>query len=265
MERNSEYDAFDIHVNDIFIDNDFNCREAFAPHTVEGLAASIKQSGRLLFPVTVRPGNEMKGCDLPWHLLAGHRRLMAVTKFLGWTVIPAVVARGLSEHQARLYNLKENLERKNLDLYEEASALRKLFKDEGKPSLRKIATVVQRPISWVKPRWALFTLEPAIIQYVKEGLIKGTHLAKLSRMTRQQRHKEFARIKQLHAERGGTLKVITDARVRTKGEIEAEMLRLDDAFGGSALLALWALRWAAGMATDFQYQEAISTFREKMT
>jgi hypothetical protein len=133
-----------------------------------------------------------------------------------------------------------------------------------KTSVRKIATALQKPTSWVGPRWGLFTLEPAIIQYVKEGLVRASNLTKLLRMTRSERHKEFERIKQMHAERGGTLRVLTDARVRTKGEIENEMIALDDTFGGSAVLALWALRWAAGIATDFEYREAIAHFQQKL-
>lgn len=262
MDRNKDYDAFDIPVGDIYVDTEFNCRESFAPHTVEGLADSIKQSGRLLFPLSVRPGSEMKGCNKPWHLLAGHRRLMAVTTFLNWTMVPCVIVRGLSEYEAHLFNLKENLERKNLDLWEESSALRKLF--PPKTSVRKISRMLNKPTSWVRPRWGVFDLEPAIQRYVKEGKIKANNLTKLLRMTRQARHKEFERIKQMHVERGGTLKVLTDARVRTKGEIEAEMLRLDDAFGGGAGLALWALRWASGIATDFEYQEAIQHFQQKL-
>jgi ParB/RepB/Spo0J family partition protein len=262
MNQNHDYDAFDLPVDTIYVDNAFNCREAFAPHTVEGLAASIKQSGRLLFPLSVRPGSEMKGCDRPWHLLAGHRRLTAVTKFLGWTVVPCVIVRGLSEYEAHLFNLKENLERKNLDLFEEASALRKMFPPNT--SINKISRALQKPTSWVKPRWSLFSMEPAIIQYVREGLIRASNLTKLSRMTRATRHKEFERIKQMHAERGGTLKVLTDARTRTKGEIEGEMLRLDGQFGGGAALALWALRWAAGICTDFEYQAAKDHFQSKL-
>ena len=45
---------------------------------------------------------------------------------------------------------------------------------------------------------------------------------------------------------------------------ENEMIALDDTFGGSAVLALWALRWAAGIATDFEYREAIAHFQQKL-
>ena len=52
-----------------------------------------------------------------------------MTEFLRWTEIPAYLCEGLSDHEARMLNLMENLQRKCLNVLEEARAVQKLYPD----------------------------------------------------------------------------------------------------------------------------------------
>lgn len=88
---------------------------------IKSLAADIKAHG-LLQPVLVRPvGNAFA-------LVSGHRRL-AACKSLGLKTIPCVV-RNMTDHEAYLFNLAENMQREDLspgEIAERAILLRKKF------------------------------------------------------------------------------------------------------------------------------------------
>ena len=50
-----------------------------------------------------------------------------MAEFLKWTEIPAYICEGLSDHEARMLNLVENLQRKSLNILEEARAIQNLY------------------------------------------------------------------------------------------------------------------------------------------
>ena len=86
-------------------------------------------------------GEKPAGFDYRW--LAGHRRFKAVETFLKWPCIPSMIRPGLSDHEARMLNFIENLERKDLNVLQEARALGRLY-PEG-ISLRVAAKEIKRP------------------------------------------------------------------------------------------------------------------------
>ena len=85
---------------------------------IEELAASIAEHG-LLHPVVVRM------IEGGYELVVGERRWRACQR-LGWRSIPAVV-RTLSEQAAAELALIENLQRKDLDFFEEAEGYQRLI------------------------------------------------------------------------------------------------------------------------------------------
>lgn len=93
-------------------------RRVFPQHELEELAASIRSLG-LLQPLTVRRSGE------GWELVAGERRLRAA-KLAGLTQVPCLSLQIDSQHSS-LLALVENLQRKDLDFWEEALALEKLI------------------------------------------------------------------------------------------------------------------------------------------
>ncbi|WP_253719437.1 ParB/RepB/Spo0J family partition protein, partial [Staphylococcus aureus] len=76
------------------------------------LAESIKTNG-ILQPLTVRLNKENK-----YELVAGERRLKAA-KMAGKNEVPCIVLKTSSE-QSAILALMENLQRKNLNFFEEA-------------------------------------------------------------------------------------------------------------------------------------------------
>ena len=170
MKRLAEYDVFEIPVKEIYFDVDFNCRGSFTAQSVHELAQSIEQNG-LQFPIVLQPYGEN---GFKYRLLAGHRRFRAVTVFLKWKTIPATVRSGLSEYESRILNLTENLERKDLNMLEEARAIEHLYPDGA--SLRKISTELKRPTRWVHIRLRLLKLPKAVQKWAAAGLLSAINL-----------------------------------------------------------------------------------------
>lgn len=97
-------------------------RRSFAPDGLRELADSIRELG-VLQPLTVRPlGRE-------WELIAGERRLRAA-RLAGLTHVPCIVVEADAE-QSSLMALVENLQRRDLDFWEEALALARLIEEYG--------------------------------------------------------------------------------------------------------------------------------------
>ena len=95
-------------------------RKDFDQAALESLAQSIKENG-LLQPVTVRRENG------GYTLIAGERRLRAC-KLAGLKEIPAIVTECAPEDSAVLA-LLENLQRKDLQMFEQANALVNLLRE----------------------------------------------------------------------------------------------------------------------------------------
>jgi len=195
MKRLAQYDTFELPVADIYYDNAFNCRGSFTPQSVSDLAESIKEIG-LQFPVVVQPYDK----GYKYRLLAGHRRFRAVTIFLKWSTIPAAIRSDLNEHQAALLNLTENLERKNLNMLEEARALRNLY-PEG-VSLRQAAKEVKRPTRWIHTRLRLLELPEEVQQWAAAGVLAAVNIETIHNLEtdaeRIQATKEIVRYRKTH-------------------------------------------------------------------
>lgn len=95
-------------------------RKVFRQEELEALAQSIRENG-LLQPVTVRKENGT------YYLIAGERRLRAC-KLAGLKEIPALLADCPPEDSAVLA-LLENIQRKDLHMFEQASALVNLLRE----------------------------------------------------------------------------------------------------------------------------------------
>ncbi len=86
---------------------------------LENLATSIRANG-ILQPINVRPldnGN--------FELISGERRLRAA-RVIGLTKIPCIVM-DVSDEQSALFAIIENVQRQNLDFFEEAIAIERLM------------------------------------------------------------------------------------------------------------------------------------------
>lgn len=102
--------------------NPFQPRQNFNDENLRELAQSIKTYG-LLQPILVRRGDD------GYQLVAGERRLRAC-KLLGWEQISAVI-REVNDSAMAAMALIENLQRENLDYFEEAEGYSRLLEEFG--------------------------------------------------------------------------------------------------------------------------------------
>jgi len=98
-------------------------RRHFDYDELEGLAQSIRANG-IIQPLTVR-----KTENGDYELISGERRLRAA-RLVGMTRVPAIIV-DANEEQSALLSILENLQRSDLDFFEEASALDKLLSVYG--------------------------------------------------------------------------------------------------------------------------------------
>ncbi|MBR2877304.1 MAG: ParB/RepB/Spo0J family partition protein [Clostridia bacterium] len=85
----------------------------------ENLATSIRSNG-ILQPINVRPLEDGR-----FELISGERRLRAA-RIIGVTKIPCIVM-NVSDEQSALFAIIENVQRQNLDFFEEAIAIERLM------------------------------------------------------------------------------------------------------------------------------------------
>lgn len=100
-------------------------------------------------------------------LLAGARRY-AHMKLLGctWEEISKDIRENVSDRDALILALEENLHRKNLTVMEEARAVNSLLRN--KMSIKNVATLMNRTPSWVSSRKNLFELPEEVRNVFEE-------------------------------------------------------------------------------------------------
>lgn len=126
--------------NDI-LPNPNQPRKRFDYDELEGLAQSIRANG-ILQPLMVRALENGK-----YELIAGERRLRAA-RLTGMTKIPCIV-NDISETDSAVFAVIENLQRQDLDYFEEAEALALLVSDYhmGQDELSKKLGMAQSTLS----------------------------------------------------------------------------------------------------------------------
>ncbi|HHW45643.1 MAG TPA: ParB/RepB/Spo0J family partition protein [Clostridiales bacterium] len=103
--------------------NPYQPRKEFDEYELRQLAESIRQNG-LLQPLSVR----VIGSGY-YELIAGERRLRAC-KLAGLTEVPCLLHE-VDDQQSALFSLIENLQRKDLSMFEEAEGIYRLIKLYG--------------------------------------------------------------------------------------------------------------------------------------
>lgn len=164
--------------------NRFQPRRAFSEPELAELEASIRANG-LLQPIVVRAlGNEK------WELVAGERRLRAITR-LGWTNVPVVV-RDFDDRAMLTLALVENLQRADLNPLEEAEGFQRLI-DEFGLTQQQVADAVGKDRTSITNLLRILTLQPAVKQLVAQGAISAGHARALLPVKDEVRQLELAR------------------------------------------------------------------------
>ena len=96
-------------------------RKSFDKEALRNLAKSIEYNG-ILQPLTVRRINSYE-----YELISGERRLRAAV-LVGLSVVPCIVVH-CSMRQSAVYSVVENIQREELNIFEQAEAIKMLIDD----------------------------------------------------------------------------------------------------------------------------------------
>ena len=145
--------------------NPYQPRKVFDPQALQSLANSIRQYG-IITPLTVRQVGE------DFELVSGERRLRAAT-IAGLTVVPCYIVT-VDDQQSALMALLENLQRKDLDCFEEALFLRRLC-SEFHMTQQEAAQRVGKTQSAVANKMRLLRLSPATVEVIRNNRLTERH------------------------------------------------------------------------------------------
>ena len=192
-------------------------RKSYSREDISSLAKNIKATKMLLQPIVVRKIGDK------YERIIGFRRIEAV-KELGWKEIPAIVLEDISDEQAMLIMLSENIQRENLNVYDQTVGImeyiglafelnfeevKKLLyhfrnvdsktiasdpeKSEGQRE--KMESITQKlgniSVASLINRLKVFSLKDIILAALKEGKVSYTAAVELNKISDDQKIKNF--------------------------------------------------------------------------
>ena len=258
MDAIERFSAYKIPVSEVWLQPKFNCREVITPISVEELSKSIEKHG-LQFPVVVQDDIEVPE-GYKYRLIVGFRRFTACTQFLKWTHIPANIRSGLTNTEARVLNLLENIDRKDLNILEEAHAIAAIF-PEG-TSIAEISASVRRHYRWCVVRLELLKMAPDIQEAAANGVLTQGDIYLIQSVPADSQRAVFKRIllnvKTKHAP--GRRKLYDPRPTSEEVKKRVEML----VYGGFGGFVGRLLLWAAGLGIeDAQVDQEIQDVMSK--
>ena len=146
--------------------NKYQPRKVFDESKLYELAQSIKEHG-ILQPLTVRKTDKDR-----YELIAGERRLRAAL-LVGLTSVPVIIKR-YSDEQSMVLSIIENIQRHNLNYFEEAESYRKLI-EECHLTQEELARKLGKTQSTVANKLRLLKLEPSIRNLLIENNLTERH------------------------------------------------------------------------------------------
>ncbi len=258
-----------IPMTDILMDEDFNCRGQIAPIDVVDLAKDIERQG-LIQPITVCKLDPPKEGKHYW-LLAGHRRFKAHIILKKETILCVLMDHAVDEVEARTINLAENLHRKDLNVLQQAKAIRPLFilglTEE------KIANKLGQSRGWVQIRAMLLKLPEPVQKEIEAGMISHTNIRELYaihragnmdnlyKAVRDIKDKKIRGLKRVTVNPAFTKEKMTDGKIyRLQREIERMTIKLvEHKVKG---LHTRALAWACGNLSTTDFMKSIDEWAD---
>ena len=141
-------------------------RKVFNEKALEELAKSIEQNG-IIQPILVRPMS-----DGSYQLIAGERRWRAA-RMVGLSEVPVTI-REMTDEEASVFALIENLQREDLSPVEEAEGLKSLIETYGFTQ-EEAADKVGKSRTAVTNTLRLLKLPSSVLQMLAEGKISAGH------------------------------------------------------------------------------------------
>lgn len=258
-----------IKLDDIWMDEVFNSRDKIQVQHVIDLARSIKADG-LINPILVQRKKGPKGET--YKVIAGHRRTKAclLLKTEDETLYDSIEAfiadDDMSEQQARILNLNENLARKDLSILEEAKSLIPLM-ELGMSETDIVNALPSATRGWVQVRMMLLKLpkevqEEANVKLINQTQIRDLYTLMINGMPDTCLFDEVKKAKDAKL-KGETYQIkvkkhtrnagksnVTSKHARSRSEIFTMIKHLlDNDFEG---LPTRTLAWAAGEISDLE-------------
>lgn len=253
-----KYKVSAVAMKEIFADSDFNCRGQITPFDVRELAADIADRG-LDQPITVVPYDV---CHYKFKIAAGHRRYWAF-KVNKQEFIPAMIRTDLSEVDARLLNLSENVHREDLNILQEARGMDWFVKQGWQEDT--IAARLGMSRGWVQVRKILLGLPEDIQEVAASGILNQQQIRNLYSMrSNDERYEAVRRIKDAK-ERNEKVDIAPkkkpkphEKRIRTTTEMLELQEYIQDEVGNN--LATRILGWCGGYVNSLEIHRDIREF-----
>jgi len=262
-------------MEEVWADANFNCRGEINPMDVMDLAKNIEKIG-LQSPVHVAPltGPEQTkavaetGKNYQYRLIAGYRRHRAL-RVLGKNQLPCFIRADMQdEKKARLFNLCENLQRKELDLLQEVQAIRPL-KDQGM-SENEMAQELGVSRGWVQIRTMMLAMPDDVCNEIAAYKLTNKQVRNLYSIYGTAGYEST--IKALKTMKDGKLKGrtvqvnanhvdVNKPRVRTRNDL-LQMLDHLATCGIPIGLPNRCLAWAAGEISSGQLHRSLLNYAE---
>jgi ParB family chromosome partitioning protein len=233
-----------VKLEDLRYDQEFNCRGVIDPESCRDLAASIEKEG-LLQPLVIRVNTVG---PQPWHIVAGHRRFIAVT-LLGWDEVTCGVIE-IDDLGAQRANFRENLDRKDMTPSQEMRSILKIYGKE--PDAGHVAAELGRSRKWVNERLSIRKLEERIQREIDSKALTALDVSLLIVSHPDHRWDIVERLKAAHAIGRSTKSVARELKLRTRVRGKREILKavkVLEALGKSP--SGWeAMRWCMGEVSN---------------
>lgn len=180
-EEFSELLVYNIPLTEIFADEEWNCRGYIDPLDVWELAKDIASKG-LIQPIVLQPWDKVKGKK--FRIVCGYSRFKATVmnskKDQNIKAIKAIIKNGLSELDASVLNLSENLMRRNLNVMQEAKTIKKFYTAGWTPG--EVQRKTGLTYHWIQTRMMALDLPEELQKEAAAGMITQTQIRELSKM-----------------------------------------------------------------------------------
>ena len=143
---------------ELILPNQYQPRKVFNEESISELAESIKSYG-IIQPLTVRKTDN----EHIYELIAGERRLRAAKK-AGLKEVPTIIVE-LEDDDSAAIALLENLQREDLNFFEEALAYDNLIKDHGYTQ-EQLAESIGKKQSTIANKLRILKLDKEIIDKI---------------------------------------------------------------------------------------------------
>ncbi len=253
--------VYDLPLKSIYVDEVFNCRGPVDPVNVIDLAHDIQANG-LDQPITVEVWNQ-NGKE--FRLIAGYRRFKA-HQVIKKETIRSLVKPTMSDMDARLMNIRENVQRQDLNIKQEAKAI-EIFKNAGWTE-EETSRKVNMSRGWVQIRYMLLEMPEQIQDEAAAGIVKTTDIRTLYRLHSPEEQFAFVRALKDKKLLGKKREIkphqvkLNQKKVRSLEELDEMQDLIRETLGNNLATAI--LGWAMAYNSDLEAHQAIKKECEKI-